>query len=178
MKKSSLCLLALTAAVGFAGCSAGPETEETGENTVITAPVGGEPELNEKEGKLQDDAVSETPGVTGTVRPLYGEEEDVAVADLIRDGAIAGNSGTKLSEGAELMCLVADEQEAQEIAKMYNIELTRFDNGVACFTTDEDPQEVIKRGKENGYPLLDLNRIIELDDPVQWGGHVSTTPDF
>ena len=178
MKKRYVFILTLSAALLLAGCSEGTEVKETGENTVMIEPVGGEPGGNEKEGNMQDDTEKETPGVTGTVRPVYGEEEDVAAADLIQNGAIAGNSGSKLSEGAELMCLAADEQEAQEIAKLYNIELTGFDSGVACFTTDEDPQAVIKRGKENGYPLLELNRIIELDDPVQPGGHISIKPDF
>ena len=51
------------------------------------------------------------------------------------------------------------EQQAQEIAEQYGIELISYENGIAVYHTDEDPYEVIARGEENGYPPLSINYI-------------------
>lgn len=69
-------------------------------------------------------------------------------------------------EGEELMCLCENEQEAKEIAKLYEIEFVYFANGVATFTTDKDLGEVIQKGKDNGWTELSVNHVIYLDDPV------------
>ena len=70
------------------------------------------------------------------------------------------------AEGAELFCLSDSETEAIEIARMYDIELVEFNYKVATFHTEEDPADVIQRGKDRDYPLLSINQVIELDDPV------------
>lgn len=69
-------------------------------------------------------------------------------------------------EGEELMCLCENEQEAKEIATLYEIEFVYFANGVATFTTDKDLGEVIQKGKDNGWTELSVNHVIYLDDPV------------
>ncbi len=69
--------------------------------------------------------------------------------------------------GAELMCSAADENEASKIARDYGITLNEFRFGVATFHTDEDPREVIKRGKRQGLKELSLNTVTRLDDPVR-----------
>lgn len=56
-----------------------------------------------------------------------------------------------------LMAEAETEEEAQEIAKQYGIELISFENGFALYHTEEDPFEVIARGQENGYPQLSIN---------------------
>lgn len=59
----------------------------------------------------------------------------------------------------QLMALVESEQNAEEIAYQYGIELIEYKDGVATFRTEEDPQAVIDRGQENGYYPLYLNYV-------------------
>lgn len=63
-----------------------------------------------------------------------------------------------------LLGLADDEQQAAEIAELYGITLTGFAEGVATFHTDEPPQTVIARGKQNGWPTLSENRPAHLFD--------------
>lgn len=69
-----------------------------------------------------------------------------------------------------LMAAAETEEQAQEIAEQYNIELVSFENGIAVYSTEEDPFEVIARGQKNGYPQLSINFIRTID------GGVSTLP--
>ena len=62
---------------------------------------------------------------------------------------------------AQLMCEAASLEEAEDLAELYGITLMEYSRGVACFRTEEDPQEVVRRGKENGWPELVLNRTKE-----------------
>lgn len=62
----------------------------------------------------------------------------------------------------EMVALVDTESEAQEIAELYQIELLNFSNGVAVYTTDRDPYELIALGNEKGYPTLSINRELHL----------------
>jgi hypothetical protein len=62
----------------------------------------------------------------------------------------------------ELICLADTKEEAEGIASLYGITLYSFDAGVAVFKTNEDPESVIKRGRDNGYPDLDLNYIMTI----------------
>ncbi len=79
-------------------------------------------------------------------------------------------SGTPVSaetvSGSELIMLAENREEAEEVAEMYGIELVDYSYGVASFHTEEDPSEVISRGRENGWPALELNSMVYLDDPV------------
>ena len=70
---------------------------------------------------------------------------------------------TPVAQGAELVCMAETQAEAEEIAALYGITLVSYGNEVAVFTTEEDYREVIRRGKDNGWPLLDGNYIIQLD---------------
>ena len=63
----------------------------------------------------------------------------------------------QVTEGEELFCLCASEEEALTIAEDYGIELVRFCDGVAVFHTEEEPAAVIRRGAESGLPRLDVN---------------------
>lgn len=56
-----------------------------------------------------------------------------------------------------LMSAAETEEEAREIAEQYGIEFVSFENGIALYHTEEDPFEVIARGKENGYSPLSVN---------------------
>ena len=63
-------------------------------------------------------------------------------------------------DGKELMCLADSEEQAQAIAKQYNIELVEYSYGVATFHTDDNPNDVIALGKKLGYPELSLNGTV------------------
>ncbi|MCD7725120.1 MAG: hypothetical protein LUI12_06160 [Clostridiales bacterium] len=62
-----------------------------------------------------------------------------------------------VSESEPLMALAESEEMAKEIAGQYGIVFVSFQNGVATYDTDEDPEQVIARGEDNGYPTLYLN---------------------
>ncbi len=66
------------------------------------------------------------------------------------------------TQATELVALADDDEQAQEIATLYQIELVSFSDGVAIYTTDQDPNELIALGKENGYPLLTVNHTLQL----------------
>ncbi|MCM1267912.1 MAG: hypothetical protein NC302_08410 [Bacteroidales bacterium] len=58
----------------------------------------------------------------------------------------------------ELIALAETREEAEEIAELYEIDLSAYSYGVATYTTDKDVQELIAFGTENGYPELSVNR--------------------
>ena len=45
----------------------------------------------------------------------------------------------------------------EKIAELYEIELSSFSDGIAVYTTDKDPQELMELGDNNGYPALTVN---------------------
>ena len=63
----------------------------------------------------------------------------------------------------ELVAVVDSQMEAAEISRLYDIELKSYSNGVAVYTTDKDPEEVIRMGEEQGYPTLEVNQTYYLD---------------
>lgn len=60
------------------------------------------------------------------------------------------------SRTAPLMAMVQSSEEAEALAKRYGITLIRCGSRVATFFA-EDPVEVIRRGREKGWPPLELN---------------------
>ena len=82
-------------------------------------------------------------------------------------------SGIEIAQGAELLMLADSRGEAERVATLYGIELVEYSYGVATFHTEENPQTVINRGIENGWPRLDLNTITRLDDPVGPGYRIA-----
>ena len=61
-----------------------------------------------------------------------------------------------------LMCEAKTEEEALEIAGLYEIELLRFHNGLAVFQTEENLDAVIERGRANGWPVLVKDGLSEI----------------
>lgn len=57
----------------------------------------------------------------------------------------------------ELVAQADTLEQAQEIAGLYGIQLLHYEYGIAVYTTQEDPDAVIQRGMENGWPLLERN---------------------
>ncbi len=68
-------------------------------------------------------------------------------------------------QGEELLSLTETEEDARAIAELYGIELISFSYGVAVYHTEEAPDAVIARGKENGWPSLSLNGLNTVDQP-------------
>lgn len=66
------------------------------------------------------------------------------------------------SATTELTALADNQEEAEEIAELYGIELSSYSYGVATYTTDKNPQELIELGIENEYPALIQNYEQEL----------------
>ena len=62
----------------------------------------------------------------------------------------------------QLLCVAETREEAEEIAELYGIELIRYQEELAVYSTGEDPREVIRRGQENGWPELSLNDTVKL----------------
>ena len=69
---------------------------------------------------------------------------------------------TEISKEAPLMVEAETLEEAQALAELYGITLVDFNLGLATFSTGEDPQAVIRRGQENTWPELYLNRSMQL----------------
>lgn len=55
---------------------------------------------------------------------------------------------------SQLTALADTQEEAQEIADLYGIELQSYSYGVATYTTDKNLREIFDLGLENNYPEL------------------------
>ncbi|MBQ3193727.1 MAG: hypothetical protein IJB59_09195 [Oscillospiraceae bacterium] len=66
-----------------------------------------------------------------------------------------------ISAEEPLAATVESREEAEELARLYGITLVDYSYGVATFDTREDPQAVIARGREQGWPELSLNGNIK-----------------
>ena len=62
----------------------------------------------------------------------------------------------------QLLCSAESREAAEALSEQYGIVLVEYQDGLACFYTEEDPLAVIRRGKDQGLPELSLNRILEL----------------
>ena len=62
----------------------------------------------------------------------------------------------------QLMALTDTRAEAEEIAGQYGITLVSWQDGLALFFTEEDPEAVVRRGVKNGWPELSVNYQREL----------------
>ena len=63
------------------------------------------------------------------------------------------------AETGELLAYTATREDAEQIAALYGIELTRWESGLAVFSTTRDTAEVISEGIANGWPALSPNRV-------------------
>lgn len=64
------------------------------------------------------------------------------------------------SRADHLIATVESREKAEELAELYGIELVSYAYQVAEFQTDEDPDAVIQRGIDNGWPRLDRNHPV------------------
>ncbi len=103
-------------------------------------------------------------GCQEDLKPAEGAFVLPAQEQILPDGEVDLRPLTpEVPEGKELLALADSEEDAKKIAELYGIELTGFSYGVATFHTTENLQDVIRRGRENGWPALDLNAIQHLN---------------
>ncbi len=74
----------------------------------------------------------------------------------------AGTGGGTAASNGQLMASAQTQEEAEQIASLYGIELVEFAAPLALYRTEEDPEEVIRRGAEMGWPRLEINHVVEL----------------
>jgi hypothetical protein len=67
-----------------------------------------------------------------------------------------------VAPGRELLRSVDSLEEAERLAECYGITLVDYIDGLAVFTTEEDPRDVIQRGRDNGWPELSRNSVQKL----------------
>ena len=78
------------------------------------------------------------------------------------DGMKAGQP----APGQELMGSAESREAAEAVAELYGIQLVGWGEGIAVYTTDRDPAQVIRQGQENGWPALEINRVVTLKEPA------------
>jgi len=67
-------------------------------------------------------------------------------------------NGVEMSRGNTMIAKVESQEEAEEIANLYGIELLQYRNKIATFSTEKDPLELMQWGEEQGYPTLGINQ--------------------
>ena len=173
MKKKSIVLGLLLSAALLAACTDDAGSIGGAGETVILEPAEGGSGPGDNSGSIEKDPEEPPIGAEDPDNP----DNPIAAGGRKEDGEMLGNSVSenltvaeagleKAVSGRELMCLIGNEEEARKIAQQYGITFVEFDNGVATFTTAEDLQAVIQRGKDNGYHSIEINQEIILTDPV------------
>lgn len=61
----------------------------------------------------------------------------------------------------ELFCMADSEEEAKELAKAYEIELTSYSEKVAVFQTDKSYEEILEIGRNKELTELSINSTIK-----------------
>lgn len=89
-------------------------------------------------------------GLFGCSAMHYGAEAPISEMSQSTKGEIV--------PGEPLLTMADSREEAEALAQQYGIELVAYESGVATFFTEEDPNAVIQRGIQNGWPELSLNR--------------------
>lgn len=97
--------------------------------------------------------VDSTNPISSEVAPAERPVTDDVVTDDELETSVQG----------QLLALVDTQEEAEEIAALYGIELLSFSDGVAVYYTEEDVSSVIARGKENGWVELSENNLHTLN---------------
>ncbi len=96
-------------------------------------------------------------GVTGAEK--MPEKTDTA-------GQMQGTAAETVPEAPELLAAAESEEAAEEIAAAYGITLAGYTGytGIATFwnTSGMQPGELIRLGKENGWPPIEINQTTGL----------------
>lgn len=128
---------------------------------ILILMLGKEVIILKKKHKLMMAAISA--GILGGILAACGTKKSAAEDsgfEEILPSSIESSESEK--QGTELIAVAENEEQAQEIADLYQIELLSFSDRVAVYTTDKDPHELIALGKQNGYPLLSISYTLQL----------------
>jgi len=97
---------------------------------------------------------------------IFGKEERIIAKGergIAIDEGVSGEwSDRRARTGGTLIGIVDSKRHARQIAKLYGITLVNVVDEFALFSTGEDINEVINRGIENGWPLLEPNSVYYL----------------
>lgn len=74
----------------------------------------------------------------------------------------AGTAGGAVASDGQLIASAQTREEAEQIAALYGIALVDFQAPLALYRTEEDPDEVIRRGEQMGWPRLEKNHVVSL----------------
>lgn len=74
------------------------------------------------------------------------EENDVVLEDI-----------SIVDQTLEYTCVIDTQEEAEEVAQAYGIELVSFEYGIALFSTNIPYSDLIKLSEEKGLPMLSVN---------------------
>ena len=83
-------------------------------------------------------------------------------AEEPKDFQSMGGSYPTIDGERPLICLADSLEQAQQIARLYGIELVDYTEGLACFYTEAEPETVIAQGMEQGWPELSLNEVVSV----------------
>ena len=75
--------------------------------------------------------------------------------------SLSTKGGGRVASDGQLIASVETRKEAEKISELYGIELVDFSAPAALYRTEEDPDAVIKRGMDNGWPKLEKNYEID-----------------
>jgi cytoskeletal protein RodZ len=166
MKKKMTTIFIVIAALALlviaGGCASSQVSEGEQEETVSQV---GESEPEETVSEVSEDEPEETVSEVSedepeeTVSQVSESEPDQTVSGESEDGGL--ENGT-VSSSEPLVAMVGSEEEAQELADACGITLISYQYGIATFDTAEDPEEVVKRSAEKGYPQLELNYEVDM----------------
>ncbi len=103
--------------------------------------------------------------VAGCVMIFLGLVSDKVDTGIVTEEAemIGSMMGVQENGKMSMLALVDSEEEAKEIAELYGMEFERYSYGVATYWTEKNPQELIKMGKEKGYPSISVNHEVSID---------------
>ena len=87
--------------------------------------------------------------------PSMKPERSEAPATPTQEAEMKGN----------LMAWAETLADAEKIASLYGINLVAYSNKIALFYTDQDLDELIQTGKENGWPELSKNNPVTITQP-------------
>lgn len=100
--------------------------------------------------------------LSGILVSCAGNRELTPVEDSQPSGSYENADSGAETKTTEMIALVHSEEEALEVGKQYQIEFMSFSEGVAVFSTEKNPDELIALGKENGYVPLSVNKSLQL----------------
>jgi len=103
-------------------------------------------------------SASSSSQTSAPTKPTTHQDATPPTVVLNPDAVVSGS----IYPEAQLLGVAESREEAESLAELYGITLVNFNYRFASFYTEEDPYEVIRRGEENGWPPLSLNRTLNL----------------